>query len=278
MAQVNIRRHRLGRKLAEIRKQAGFTQAQVADHLETLQGSFARYERGERIPKRAVLHQLFKIYEASDDVRQEVMSLFRLAEQPSWWHPYRDLLQPEYAALLDLEVDASEIRTYQVIVPGLLQTPEYTRQILLYGPQELDDEEVERRLELRMARRQILSREESPRLLALMDEGALRRIVGNEQMMRDQVQHLLNVSGQAQTSVQIVPFSAGAHPAAVGGLTLLDCDDRRVVYVETTVGDLFLDKPTEVTTSARAFESLLGFALSVKESRELMEKYVEEYS
>lgn len=224
------------------------------------------------------MHQLFELYGVSPEEREEVMALFRLAEQPSWWYPYRDLLRPEYAALLDLEVDASEIRTYQVVIPGLLQTPAYTRQILLYGPQELDDEEVERRLELRMARRQILSRDGSPRLLALMDEGALRRVVGDKRVMREQVQHLLDSSAQAQTAIQIVPFSAGAHPAAVGGLTLLDCDDRRVVYVETTVGELFLDKPTEVTTSARVFESLLGFALSVKESRELMEKYVKEYT
>ncbi|WP_285728511.1 helix-turn-helix transcriptional regulator [Nocardiopsis sp. ATB16-24] len=278
MAQTNIRRHRFGKKLAELRKQAGFTQAQVSDELETLQGSFARYERGERVPKRVVLHQLFDLYGVGPDEREEVMTLFRLAEQPSWWHPYRDLLRPEYAALLDLEVDASEIRTYQVIVPGLFQTPDYARQILLYGPQEIDDEEVERRLELRMARRQILSRENSPRLLTLMDEGALRRVVGDEHVMREQIQHLLYTSAQAQISIQIVPFDAGAHPAAVGGLTLLDCDDRRVVYLDTTVGELFLDKSAEVTTAARVFESLLGFALSVKESRELMEKYVEGYT
>ena len=73
-----------------------------------------------------------------------MMTLFRLAEQPSWWHPYRDLVRPQYAALLDLEVDASEIRTYHVIVPGLFQTTDYARQVLLYGPQEIDDEEVER--------------------------------------------------------------------------------------------------------------------------------------
>lgn len=278
MAQANIRRHRLGRKLADLRKKAGLTQAQAVEHLGTLQASLARYERGDRTPRRTTMQQLFDLYGVAPEEREEVMVLYRLAEQPSWWYPYRDLLRPEYAALLDLEVDATEIRTYQVVVPGLFQTPDYARQILLYGPQEIDDEEVERRLELRIARRQILSGEGSPRLLALMDEGALRRVVGDERVMREQIQHLIDSSASARVSIQIVPFSAGAHPAVVGGLTLLDCDDRRVVYVDTTVGELFLEKPTEVTTAARVFENLLGFALSVKESRELMEKYAEEYA
>jgi hypothetical protein len=207
--------------------------------------------------------------------RDEVMTLFRLAEQPSWWHPYRDLVRPQYAALLDLEVDASEIRTYHVIVPGLFQTNDYARQVLLYGPQEIDDEEVERRLELRLARQQILDRDRRPRLLTLMDEGALRRVVGNEAIMREQVTHLLDVSAHAATSIQIVPFSAGAHPAAVGCLSLIDCDERRVVYVETSVGMLYVDKAEVITTAAKVWENLMGFALSVKESRELMRRYIE---
>lgn len=278
MAQTNIRRQRLGRKLAELRKRTGLNQTQVGQRFDMTQASFARYERGERLPQRTTLHQLFDIYGVEPKEREEVMTLYRLAERPSWWYPYRDLIRPEYAALLDLETDASVIRTYEVLVPGLLQIPDYARQIFQYGPQEIDPEEVDRRLELRTTRQEVLSRQNRPRLIALMDEGALCRVVGDKEIMRAQLSHLVKLSAHARTAIQIVPFSAGAHPAATGSLTLIDYENTHVVYVETTVGELYLDKPAEVATSARVFENLLGFALSVKESRELMSKYVREYA
>lgn len=278
MAYTNIRRVRLGRKLSELRKEASLSQTQAAGELDGNQATLARYERGERSPQRGTIQKLLDLYKATADEREEVMTLYRLAERPSWWYPYRDLLRPEYAALVDLEADATEIRTYQVLIPGLLQTADYARQIIQYGPQEIDAEEVERRLELRMARQELLDRPDRPRLVALMDEGALHRVVGGKEIMRSQITRLLELSTQARTTIQVVPFSAGAHPGAAGSFMLIDCEATRVLYVDTTAGELYLDKGSEVTTCSRAFEQLLGFALSPKESAALMRRYVEEYA
>ena len=277
MAYAGIRLRRLGTRLAELRKRAGLNQTDVTNHLGWNQATLARYERGERVPKRAIMSELFTLYEVSDTEREEVMTLYRLAERPSWWYPYRDLLEPEFAALIDLENDATEIRTYEFLVPGLLQTEGYARQIFRHGPQEISDEEVERRLELRIARQESLTQPNRPRLIALMDEGALRREVGGPSVMREQLTQLLDLSSKARTMIHIVPYSAGAHPATVGNFMLLDCSGTRVAYVETTAGQLYLDKSPEVTTCSRAFEQLLGFALSTNESAALIHRHLEEY-
>ena len=278
MAYASVRRMRLGKKLSELRNRVSLNQIQAAEALNSNQTTLARYERGERAPQRAMVQALLDLYEVAEPERDEVMTLYRLAERPSWWHPYRDLLWPEFAALMDLETDATEIRIYQVLVPGLFQTPAYARQILQYGPQEISAEEVERRLEVRATRQELLNKPDRPRFIALMDEGALRREVGGPSVMREQIDHLLELSGQACTSLQIVPYSAGAHPATVGSFMLLDCAGTRVVYVETTAGQLYLDKSPEVTTCSRAFEQLLGFALSTKESAALMRQHLKEYT
>ncbi|TQN31258.1 transcriptional regulator with XRE-family HTH domain [Haloactinospora alba] len=277
MPYVGIRRRRLGRKLAELRRRANLNQTEVAAAFGWSQSSLARYERGERPPQRSLMPALFDMYEVPAQERDEVMTLYRLAESPNWWHPYRDLLRPEYAALIDLESYATTIRTYEVIIPGLFQTPEYTRQVLAHGPQEIDSEEVERRLELRTARQEILSQTERPRIIALMDEGALRRVVGDNTVMRDQIKHLLRLSEQARTTIQIVPYQAGSTPGAAGSFTLIDCEDTRVVYVETVAGELFLENTAEVDTCSQGFEQLLGFALSTNESSSLMRDYIKEY-
>ncbi|WP_052745973.1 helix-turn-helix domain-containing protein [Allosalinactinospora lopnorensis] len=278
MAYLNIRRVRLGRKLAKLRKHAGLSQVQVAEKFNGNQTTFARYERGERAPQRTMLRQLLELYDVPEEEREEVMTLYRLAERPSWWYPYRDLIRPEYAALIDLESDASEIRTYESLVPGLLQTPDYARQICQHGPQEIDSAEVERRLELRLVRQEILSSPDHPRLVALMDEGALRRVVGGPKVMREQIAHLMRVAEQARTTIQIVPYTVGATPGASGSFTLIDCEGTRVVYTDTIVGEMYLENRPEVKIASQAFERLLGFALSTNDSAALMRQYMEEYA
>ncbi|MDS1271337.1 helix-turn-helix transcriptional regulator [Lipingzhangella sp. LS1_29] len=278
MAYAGIRHRRLGSKLAELRKRAALKQTEVTEQLGWNQATLARYERGERVPKRAIMSELFALYDVSANEREEVMTLYRLAERPSWWYPYRDLLQPEYAALIDLEADAAEIRTFEILVPGLFQTPDYARHILQYGPQEISTEEVERRLELRMARQEILDQADRPRLLTIMDEGALGRAVGGRAVMHAQIDHLLQLSRQARTSIQVVPYTAGAHPGASGSFTLIDCAGTRVVYVDTMAGQLYLERSPEVTTCSHAFEQLLGFALNPNDSADLMRQYLKEYT
>ncbi len=253
-------------------------QADVVGEFGWSQSSLARYERGERAPQRSVMQLLFDLYGVGPDEREETMNLYRLAERPSWWYPYRDLIRPEYAAIIDLEADASEIRTYEAIVPGLLQTPAYARQVLRYGAQEIGEDEVERRLEVRLGRQEAFSATDRPRLIAVMDEGALRREVGGREVMREQVGHLLDMAGEARTTIQVVPYSAGANPGAAGGFMLLDCEDMRVAYVDTIAGELYLEGASEVRTCSQAFEQILGFAFSAKDSMSLLHEYLEAYT
>ena len=173
----------------------------------------------------------------------------REANTPGWWQHYGDVLPQWFRTYVDLESAATLIRTYEgQFVPGLLQTDDYMRAVIHDASLE-SSEEVGRRVRLRMARQTLLTREHPPRLWAVVDEAALRRPVGGREVMRGQLERLLDATKLPNVTLQILPFAAGAHSAMVGAFSILRFADRElpdVVYLEHLTNAIYLDKRAEV--------------------------------
>ena len=177
--------------------------------------------------------------------RDGLIQLTREDRQPGWWHSFRDVLPNPYEVYIGLEAGAASIRNFEpVIVPGLLQTADYAREIFRNGPIELDPDEVERLLEVRQARQEVLARDDRPQLRAVIDEAVIHRVDGGVSVMRRQLRHLAESAQQGKTTIQVVPYRAGAHAGAIGAFVILDfpeATDPAVVYVETLAGDIYLE-------------------------------------
>jgi hypothetical protein len=161
------------------------------------------------------------------------------------------------------------------VVPGLLQTEEYARHMSRGGPRELDRDDIDRRVQVRMERQRILVREDRPRLWAVVDEAVIRRVVGGPEVMREQLHHLVECAEQGKTTLQVVPFSAGAHAGTTGPFIILDFPepaDPAVVYVETLAGDIYLEARADVDRYTLAFDRLLAAALHPDDSVRLVQQ------
>jgi hypothetical protein len=218
---------------------------------------------------------LLELYGVTGPERDGLIQLTREARQPGWWHSFRDVLPNPYEVYIGLEAGAASIRNFEpIVVPGLLQTADYARETFRNGPIELDPEEVERLLEVRLARQQILTRDDRPRLWAVIDEAVIHRAVGGPEVMRGQLQHLADAARQGKTTVQVVPYRAGAHAGTTGPFVILDyaeVNDPAVVYVETLAGDIYLEERSDVDRYTLAFDRLVAAALHPDDSVQLIE-------
>ena len=161
------------------------------------------------------------------------------------------------------------------MVPGLLRTEKYARQTLRNGPGELDRDDIERLVQVRMERQRILGREDRPRLWAVIDEAVIRRVVGSPEVMREQLRHVIECAEQGKTTLQAVPYSAGAHAGTTGPFVIIDFPeptDPSVVYVETLAGDLYLEERADVDRYTLAIDRLLAAALHPDDSMRLVQQ------
>jgi hypothetical protein len=184
----------------------------------------------------------------------------RAANAVTWWHGYHDVLPSWFSGYIGLEESASLIRTYEVqFIPGLLQSEEYARAIFAQTRPVIKDEELERRLGLRMRRQKLLTDGQSPRLWAVIDEAALRRPVGGPKVMRAQVQYLVDIARQPNVVIQVMPFRFGLHAGESGAFTILrfpEQDLADVVYLEQLTSALYLDKRDDVDAYVQVMERL----------------------
>jgi hypothetical protein len=224
----------------------------------------------------ARLWVLLELYGVTGPERDGLIRLAREARQPGWWHSFRDVLPNPYEVFIGLEAGAASIRNFEpVVVPGLLQTDEYARQMSRGGPRELDREDIERRVQVRMERQRIVTREDRPRLWAVIDEAVIRRVVGGPEVIAEQLRHLIECAEHGKTTLQVVPFSAGAHAGTTGPFIILDFPeptDPSVVYVETLAGDLYLEERADVDRYTLAFDRLLAAALHPDDSVRLVQQ------
>jgi transcriptional regulator with XRE-family HTH domain len=246
-----VRRMLVGAQLRRLRTDLGLSRAEAAEAIRASEWKIHRLENGQVGFKRRDLVDLLTFYGVTDpDEVEELLEMAADANSPGWWQPYGDLLPAWFRAYVDLEAAAALIRTYEgQLIPGLLQTDDYMR-ALVHGAH-LDDSggEVGRRVRLRMARQMLLTREQPPRLWAVVDEAALRRPVGGLEVMRAQLERLLEVSKLPNVTLQILPFGTGAHPAMGNSFSILRFPDEELpdlVYLEHLTNAVYLDKRPEV--------------------------------
>jgi hypothetical protein len=237
-------------------------------------------EHGRVSPRERDIADLLTLYGvASRAERQGLLALAREASTPGWWATYSDALPNWLEPYFGLEAAAAYIRCYELqFMPGLLQTEEYARAVIRQGNAASEDE-VTRRAEARINRARLLDREEPLRLWAIIDEAALRRPIGGRAVMREQIRHLIKMSGHPKVTLQVLPFSAGGHRASGGPFTILRFarpDLRDVVYIEQLTSALYLDKPTEVDSYSEVMGQLCLQAEPVAKTQEMLEKVLAE--
>jgi transcriptional regulator with XRE-family HTH domain len=275
-----VQRVVLGSQLHRLRESRGITAAQAAEAVRGSHSKISRMERGRVGFKERDVGDLLTLYGVTDsEERAALLNLVRTANTPGWWHAYSDILPAWFEPYVGLEAAASVIRTYEVqFVPGLLQTEEYARALIRRGSA-VSEEEVSRRAELRVSRQEVLGGPNPPQLWAVIDEGALRRPVGSQEIVREQLRYLSEAAGHPAVTLQILPFSAGAHSAMGGPFTILRSAERDlqdVVYIEQLTGALYLDKPTEVDSYLEVMEQLCLQAEPAASTGKLLQQILSE--
>jgi transcriptional regulator with XRE-family HTH domain len=275
-----VRRRRLALELRRLREAARLTCEEVADHLECSASKISRVETGRVSVSPRDVRDMLDLYGVPAAQRESLVQLARDSRQKGWWHAYSDTMQPQFATYVGLESAASEIRIYEVsLMPGLLQTEDYARAVIRAGMMSSPNDDVERRVALRMARQPAPTREDPPKIWAVLDEAALRRRVGGAGLMRMQLEHLLAQAALPNVAIQVIPFTGGAHPAMGRPFTILVFPERvdtDVVYLEDLTSTLYVEDVAEVDRYNVFFNHLRATALSFDDSAALITSVLKE--
>jgi transcriptional regulator with XRE-family HTH domain len=257
-----VRRMQLGSQLRRLREAADISRDDAGFVIRGSSSKISRMELGRVSFKQRDVTDLLKLYGVTDEQEhQRLLTLTEQANAPGWWHQYSDLLPAWYQNHLGLEDAATLIRTYEVqFVPGLLQTEAYARAVIRLGHRQADITELDRRVALRMTRKQLLDRPDGPRLWAVLDEAVLHRPMGDTTVLRQQVTALLHQCDHPNIRLQVIPFTRGGHAASGGAFTILrfpleDLPDT--VYLEHLTGALYLDKPEDVDQYTAVISALV---------------------
>jgi transcriptional regulator with XRE-family HTH domain len=266
-----VRRRELGTLLRALRNEKGLTVEQVAERLLCSPSKVSRMETGHGAATPRDIRDLCDLYGVTDQsTRDRMMQLSHEGKQQGWWQGY-DL--DYFATYVGLEAEAVEIKYYQsVIVPGLLQTVDYARAMHEAGMPQIAPERIADLIEVRMTRQRLLVQNPPVRLKVILDEAVLHRLVGGPAVMRMQLDRLMEASNQPNVTMQVIPYSAGAHPAMDSTFNILEFDSPTpsVVYVEGLVGWIYLERPQDIERYQQVFEHLCTVALSPQESIELL--------
>jgi Domain of unknown function (DUF5753)/Helix-turn-helix domain len=267
----------VGGQLRRLREASGISAGDAGYAIRATHSKISRMELGRVSFRERDVADLLTMYGVVDEQERSVLlSLAREANIPGWWHDSADLLPGWFEPYLGLEEAASVIRNYEVqFVPGLLQTEGYARAVILLGHQDASGEEIERRTALRMARQKLLARPDGPRFWAVIDEAALRRPLGSPEVMRGQIDHLIESAASPRVTIQVVPFQAGGHSAAGGPFSLLrfpEPDLPDVVYLEQLTSALYLDKRGDVDSYQAVMERLCLQAVPADGTVKLLEE------
>jgi len=273
-----MRRRRLAAELQRLRAASQRTLDEVAAYLECSPAKVSRIENGQVTVRIQDARDLLNLYEVNDEHREVLLQMVRQARSKGWWSGYSDIVGDGMETLLSLEDEAIEISAYETnLVTGLLQTREYAR-ILMESWKDLPLERMQRQLDLRMQRQQILARPAAPRLNLVLDESCLRRAVGGPKVMADQYRRLLHAVGQDQVVIRILPFEAGPHQAMGFPFHIFDFtgDDPAIVYVELLDRSEVIESAEEVGRYRVAFTQARERALSPDDSVRLLESLAKE--
>jgi transcriptional regulator with XRE-family HTH domain len=276
-----VQRMLVGTQLRRLRTDAGLSREQAGEAIRASEWKIHRLENGQVGFKERDIIDLLRLYGVTDPTEvAEFVALAREANNPGWWQHYGDVLPPWFRTYVDLESVATLIRTYEgQFIPGLLQTDDYMRAVVQGAHLDESAEEVGRRVRLRMARQILLTREQPPRLWAVVDEAAMRRPVGGREVMRDQMERLIDAAKLPNVTLQVLPFDAGAHPGMVGSFSVLRFPEEElpdVVYLEHLTSALYLNKPEEVDQYLHVMESICVRAAPPDQTVALLHQILEE--
>jgi hypothetical protein len=265
----------LGGRLRALREARGITRDEAGWAIRGSESKISRMELGRVGFKERDVTDLLKLYGVENPTEHsQMLGLARAANAPGWWSQYSDLLPPWFQNYLGLEEAATLIRTYEVqFVPGLLQTEAYARAVIMLGHGHKDSRELDRRVELRMARKRILNDPDAPRLWAVIDEAVLRRPIGGTEVLREQIEELLVLVGHPKVRLQVMPFWSGGHAAAGGAFTILRFPLRDLpdtVYIEQLTSAIYLDKQDDVDRYTAAVGRLFIEAQPPDRTREIL--------
>ncbi|MFI6940412.1 helix-turn-helix domain-containing protein [Streptomyces sp. NPDC050418] len=276
-----VRRRRLGQELRRLRELKGMTAEEVAERLLVSQSKISRLENGRRSISQRDVRDLCGVYEV-EDVRivDSLMQMAKDSRQQGWWHAFGDI---PYSVYIGLETDAASLRVYDPqVVPGLLQTRGYAEALITGALPETQPTDIDKRVQVRVRRQERIQAAENPlRLWTVLDEAALRRMVGNKQLMIEQLEHLVEMSQLPHVTVQVIPFEMGAHPGVNGQYAILefpDTADSSVVYIEGVTSDLYLEKANDVHKYSVMYEHLRAQALNVEQTRQFITEIAKEYA
>jgi transcriptional regulator with XRE-family HTH domain len=271
-----VRRRRLGLILRSMRERAGLTGEEVGSRIERSGSWVSRVETGRVGLRLRDLNDLLEQYRVSDpNVREELIALAREGKQRGWWSKFADTLTGPYATYIGFESEAAELLSYDtLVVNGMLQTEAYARSLIDGIVPHHTEDMIEKRVKIRMARQQLLTRARPVKLWAILDESVLYRQVGGADGLRAQLKHLLDVSAMPNVTIQVVSFDAGPHPGMIGSFTIVrfpSLSDPDIVYIEGVTGDIFAESE-DALLYQEVFDHMRAAALSPSESRQKIER------
>lgn len=275
----SLRSQWLGERMRRIRKRLHIPQQEAADHIQRNNSMLGRYESGEIPFRRNDVIDLLDFYGVSNELeRNGLLQLCDDVWRKDWWDPHTDDFGQDFIDIPWLESRAERICAYQhIIVHGLLQTREYAEALIRYGSRERTPEvQIARWIDLRIERQHVLHEDNPTRFAIVLEEAALQRPVGGEEVTRTQLQRLVDLSGLANIAVQVIPLDYGPHAALRGSFQLYEMPEPYpdVAHVETLGGSLYIEEPT-VSHIREVWKDLIESALSPEESIALVKRYLE---
>ena len=266
----------LGAQLRRLRQERRITREAAGDAIRGSHAKISRLERGQVGSKERDLSDLLTLYQVLDEEqRSDFFALARRANAPGWWHQYSDVLEDWFELHIGLEEAASLIRSYEVqFLPGLLQTERYAYAVTRLGYPSASPRRIDRLVELRMKRQELLTRIDAPTLWVVVDEAVLRRPFGGSEAMRDQLEHLLRMTEMPNVAFQVAPFEVSA-AAAGTPITILRFAEPGLpdkVYLEQLTSAVYLDKQSEIDQYSLIMTRLGAEAHTPERTREFIEK------
>ncbi|MDQ0814052.1 transcriptional regulator with XRE-family HTH domain [Streptomyces sp. B3I7] len=266
----------LGRRLLDLREGAHLKREEAARILRVAPATVRRMETAEVALKIPYLQLLLQAYGVEEEEAQAFVRLAEDANKPGWWQRYHDILPGWFSMYVSLEGAAALIRSYEPhFVPGLVQTEDYARGVLKSGAVgQTNPEEISRHVAVRLRRQQLLTREDAPHFWAVMDETVLRRPVGTPEVMRAQIDKLLELGELSNVTLQVIPFSSGPHPGTYGPFVLFrfampELPD--MVYSEYLTGAVYLDSRSEVATHLEVMDRMAAQAATAQGTKKILE-------
>ncbi|MFI0467881.1 MULTISPECIES: helix-turn-helix domain-containing protein [Saccharopolyspora] len=270
------RRLVLGSQLRRLREASGISREDAGYAIRGSGSKISRLELGRVGFKERDVADLLTLYGVTDPSEHEsFLDLVRRSNEPGWWHRFNDLMPSWFQDYVGLEESASRIQTYEIqFVPGLLQTEKYARAVATQGRPEFPEDELDRRVRLRMQRQKLFTQPKAPRLWAVIDESVLHRPIGGREVLREQIQFLLDATAMSAVTLQILPFELG-RSGAEGAFTILRFAEPElpdIVYLEHLCGALYLDKPDEVEVYSKVSHRLAVDAQTPEQTRKTLLK------